>query len=197
MLSYAATLTMKLSSRLKDTNTSIETGIFDLVQKVSALLETIGAHPPHRMGRATIYGLRLRSLLQEHAASRCSSPPQTILFGGGAGLTPTTNGSTSDAAGRRSRSQQNGNAGNNAVAVQASGYELPVFSESNSNQAQQQAMSSSTPKMNVVNMSDAEFSELLDSTLAQMDWNPISLNENEIFDIFQYSELLGDMRQQS
>lgn len=61
-------------------------------------MEEVGSNPPHRFGRARIYGQRLNSLLQRQARSRAatrhSSPAATAYLDPQALLNPSNQGST-------------------------------------------------------------------------------------------------------
>ena len=72
MISFAAMLSIQLTTMGEGTNSSLAPSIRILIIETAGVLERIGANPPHRNGTAALYGRHLRDVIRD---SGISDPP--------------------------------------------------------------------------------------------------------------------------
>ena len=72
MISFAAMLSIQLTTMGEGTNSSLAPSTRILIMETADVLERIGANPPHRNGTAALYGRHLREVIRH---SGMSEPP--------------------------------------------------------------------------------------------------------------------------
>ena len=72
MISFAAMLSIQLTTMGEGTNSSLAPSIRILIMETADVLERIGSNPPHRNGTSALYGRHLREVIRN---SGISNPP--------------------------------------------------------------------------------------------------------------------------
>jgi hypothetical protein len=72
MISFAAMLSIQLTTMGEGTNSSLAPSIRILIMETADVLERIGANPSHRNGTSALYGRHLRQVIRN---SGISNPP--------------------------------------------------------------------------------------------------------------------------
>jgi hypothetical protein len=73
MISFAAMLSIQLSTMGEGTNSSLAPSIRILIKETADVLERIGANPPHRKGTSALYGRHLREVISNSGMSNLLS----------------------------------------------------------------------------------------------------------------------------
>jgi hypothetical protein len=73
MISFAAMLSIQLSTMGEGTNLSLAPSIRILIKETADVLERIGANPPHRKGTSALYGRHLREVISNSGMSNLQS----------------------------------------------------------------------------------------------------------------------------
>ena len=73
MISFAAMLSIQLSTMGEGTNSSLAPSIRVLIKETADVLERVGANPPHRKGTSALYGRHLREFISNLGMSTLPS----------------------------------------------------------------------------------------------------------------------------
>lgn len=73
MISFAAMLSIQLSTMGEGTNLSLAPSIRILIKETADVLERIGANPSHRKGTSALYGRHLREVISNSGMSNLQS----------------------------------------------------------------------------------------------------------------------------